>query len=240
LLPAGGFLLAFLALAALSGDRAIADWLYFDVASGRWLGEQAWWARNLLHTGGRWLVRAVAAGALLAWVLSWCWEPARPWRRASAYIFWAMAGAIGIVGLLKSVTNIDCPWDLAGFGGDRPYITLFGDRPDYLPHARCFPGAHAGSGFALLCGYFALRGSAPRVARGALLLGIAVGTVFAVGQEARGAHFLSHDLTSAALVWFTQLGLYAWLLKPGDELGRRPASRIKRAEFPAWPIADGP
>ncbi len=28
------------------------------------------------------------------------------------------------------------------------------------------------------------------------------------------AHFLTHDLVAAALVWFAVLALYAWLLKP--------------------------
>ena len=42
-----------------------------------------------------------------------------------------------------------------------------------------------------------------------LAAAIAVGITFSIGQEARGAHFLSHDLTSAAIVWFVQLGLYS-------------------------------
>jgi membrane-associated PAP2 superfamily phosphatase len=43
-----------------------------------------------------------------------------------------------------------------------------------------------------------------------LAAAIAVGVAFSIGQEARGAHFLSHDLTSAAIAWFVGLGLYAW------------------------------
>jgi hypothetical protein len=38
--------------------------------------------------------------------------------------------------------------------------------------------------------------------------------IFSIGQEARGAHFVSHDLTAAAIVWFTQLLLYSWILAP--------------------------
>jgi membrane-associated PAP2 superfamily phosphatase len=41
---------------------------------------------------------------------------------------------------------------------------------------------------------------------------ILVGVVFAVGQEARGAHFLSHDLTSAAIAWLLLAWLYSRLL----------------------------
>jgi membrane-associated PAP2 superfamily phosphatase len=117
---------------------------------------------------------------------------------------------------LKSVTNVDCPWDLERYGGSRPYVSLFGDRPDELPRARCFPGAHSSSGFALMCFYFLFRDSRRRAAQVALAGGLLAGAVFAFGQQARGAHFLSHDLTSAVLVWYVLLALYTRLLKPGD------------------------
>jgi len=120
----------------------------------------------------------------------------------------AMLLATLIVGGLKLVTNVDCPWDIAGFGGNNPYIALFADRPDALPRAQCFPGAHASSGFALFCFYFVFRDSSRRLALWMLATAIAVGITFSIGQEARGAHFLTHDLTSAAIVWFVQLGLY--------------------------------
>jgi hypothetical protein len=43
----------------------------------------------------------------------------------------------------------------------------------------------------------------PRRARLALAGGAGVGLLFAFGQEARGAHFISHDLASAFIVWIT-------------------------------------
>jgi membrane-associated PAP2 superfamily phosphatase len=42
-----------------------------------------------------------------------------------------------------------------------------------------------------------------------------IGIIFAIGQEARGAHFLSHDLTSALVVWVVLLGLDRALLWNG-------------------------
>jgi membrane-associated PAP2 superfamily phosphatase len=48
-----------------------------------------------------------------------------------------------------------------------------------------------------------------------LAAALAVGIAFSIGQEARGAHFLSHDLTSAAIVWFVQLWIYVKMLRPG-------------------------
>jgi membrane-associated PAP2 superfamily phosphatase len=210
------FLAAFVLLETFSLDRVIANSLYFDAARQHWLGEGAgsWWARDLLHGGGRWAIRAVAAAALVTWALSFRLAALRPVRRRAGFVFLAMLASISLVGVLKSVTNVDCPWDLLGFGGDRPYLSLFADRPNYLPHAACFPGAHSASGFSLLCFYLVLRDQRQRWAKWALALALTVGVVFSVGQEARGAHFLTHDLTSAAIVWFVQLGLYAWLLKP--------------------------
>lgn len=207
----------FLELTAL--DPAIAHAWYFDEVANRWIGagRGAWWARDLLHTGGRWLIRGIAAAAIVSWALSFVSTRARPWRRPAGFVVLAIVVSTAVAGGLKAITNVDCPWDLAGFGGHNPYVPLFADRPDRLTHARCFPGAHASSGFALLCFYFVLRDSKPGLARAALGVAIAVGLAFSIGQEARGAHFLSHDLASAALVWFIQLALYAWWLRPPCE-----------------------
>jgi membrane-associated PAP2 superfamily phosphatase len=218
ILPGVGFALALVLVGAFGLDRPIAHALYFDSVSKEWLGgaEGMWWARDVIHTGGRTLVRVLAAVVLVAWAATFCNGRFRPWRRRAGFAFIALALSTGIVGGLKAVTNVDCPWDLAEFGGDRPYVALLADRPDSLPHARCFPGAHASSGFALVFGYFLLRGRYRRRARWALLGAIVVGVIFSIGQEARGAHFLSHDLTAAAIVWFTQLLLYVRILAPQD------------------------
>jgi membrane-associated PAP2 superfamily phosphatase len=141
----------------------------------------------------------------------------------------AMVLSVALVGGLKAITNVDCPWDLAGFGGELPHVALFADRPDYLPRAQCFPGAHASSGFALVAGYFALRDRAPAWARAWLGAGLSLGCVFAIGQEARGAHFLSHDLAGAALVWSVQLALYATWLRRRSRAVRR-ARRTAREQ----------
>lgn len=217
------FLLAFVAIEGLDLDRSLAAALYFDGAAVRWLGSGNgdWWAHQLLHDGGRWLVRGIAGTALLGWVAAILWPPARNWRQPAGYMALAMILSVAVVGGLKAVTNVDCPWDLAGFGGLRPYVPLFADRPDYLPRAQCFPGAHASSGFALVAGYFALRDRAPALARAWLTGGLLLGVVFAFGQEARGAHFLSHDLAGAAVVWSVQLALYAaWLRKQSRAVRR--------------------
>jgi membrane-associated PAP2 superfamily phosphatase len=135
----------------------------------------------------------------------------RPWRRAIGYFAACMAVVPLVVGGLKEATNVDCPWDLAGFGGDRPYVHLLGDRPDGLPRAACFPGAHSSSAFALFALYFAGLGlGRRRLAWGGFALAFALGALFSFGQQARGAHFLSHDLWSAFIAWTICLALYRW------------------------------
>jgi membrane-associated PAP2 superfamily phosphatase len=211
--PGVFLLLAFALLEIGQFDRPIATALFFAADRG-WLGAGSgdWWAHDLLHGAGRWVVRGVAVAALATWALSFKVARLTPWRREALYVFVAIAASTALVGTLKVLTNVDCPWDLSGFGGDRPYVALFSDRPAYLPRAQCFPGAHSSSGFALMSLYFALRGRHRLAARWALALGLCVGIAFSIGQQARGAHFLSHDLASAALVWGVLLALYARLL----------------------------
>jgi membrane-associated PAP2 superfamily phosphatase len=134
----------------------------------------------------------------------------QPLRRTCSFLIVAMTLSVGLVGLLKQLTNIDCPWDLEEFGGSFPYVTLFGERPDVLRAAHCFPAAHASSGFALVACYFVLREYARRWAVWALWASMLIGTAFGVAQQARGAHFLSHDVFSAFLVWMTSLSVYVF------------------------------
>ena len=214
-------------------DRAVAHRFFFRAATAHWLGSGsgAWWARDLIHQGGRDLVRAVAVGALVTWALSYASWKLAPWRREALFVFLGIVLVTGAVGILKVLTDVDCPWDLAEFGGNRPYVTLLGDRPDYLPRAACFPGAHSSSGFALLSVYFALRARLPRLARWLGAAALLLGVTFALGQEARGAHFLSHDLVSAMLAWWLLLALSQRMLEIRAApvlVGAAPGSALRR------------
>ena len=149
-------------------DFRLAGSQFYDAASHTWVGAHTWWAERLVHTRGRDLVRAVTAGALLIFGAGWVSTRWRPLRRDAGYVVLAIVLSTGIVGLLKHVTNVDCPWDLTDFGGTHDYVSLFGQRAAGLPRVACFPGAH----------------------------------------------FISHDLTSAAIVWFVELAAYVIFLSP--------------------------
>ena len=207
-LPAAVFLLAATVVHGLDLDRRISRAWFFDADAQAWIGAGQWWAINLIHRGGNalaWTIGLTVIGTLVAggWM-----ERLRPYRRKAAYLVVAMALCATVVGALKLATNVDCPRDLEGFGGTYPYVQLFEDRPDGLPRGRCFPGSHASTGFALMAFYFVLLDTRPRLARVLLTSAVALGTIYSIGQQARGSHFLSHDLTSAVLAWFELLGLW--------------------------------
>lgn len=208
--PLAVFIVLATAFATTDADMGIARRLFFDVDSGAWRGAHSMWTGAVLHIGGGWVVRAVVIAALLAWMASFGARRMRSWRRRAAYLLIAMLLTVGIVGALKHFTNVDCPWNLLPFGGRFPYVPLFGDRPDALRVARCFPAAHAGSGYALMSLYFVFRENNRRAARAGLTTGIVFGLVFGLAQQSRGAHFLSHDLWSAMIAWGVCSGVY-WL-----------------------------
>ena len=114
--------------------------------------------------------------------------PGRCARRVSfAYLASTIVLTTASVAALKLITHVDCPWDLARYGGAYSYFPLLG--PHLSSHeGQCFPGSHASAGFALLSLYFLHRDRSRWRAGVGLAAGIAAGVLFAVGQETRGAH----------------------------------------------------
>ena len=207
----------FVVLAALFAmtplDVAIARALFFDAAHARWIGADSWIANTLLHTGGRWAIRGLLALVLAFWIATYVERDWSALRRPAAFFAISAVASIGVVGLLKTLTNVDCPWDLAPFAGRFPFVELFADRPDALRIGRCFPAAHASSGYALLALYFTFRERHPALAKVGLAIGLLTGLVFGIAQQARGAHFVSHDLWSAFVVWTVTLSAYSFLFR---------------------------
>ena len=211
--PLALLIVAALVLTMTDTDLRVARWMFFDVGHGHWPGAGNGWSGGVIHTGGRWLIRGIVAAAAVLWVSTFIRGRWLRWRRPAGYFVVATVLSTGLVGLLKQVTNVDCPWDLIPFGGQFPYIPLFADRPDALRLARCFPAAHASSGYALMALYFVGLERSRRWSRIGLAVGITTGLVFGIAQQLRGAHFLSHDLWSAVIVWCTALSAYCLLFR---------------------------
>lgn len=108
------------------------------------------------------------------------------------------------VSLLKHYMPHACPWDIARYGGSVPWVPAFTAHPA-MQAGHCFPAGHATSGVWLSALCLLWLPQAPRKALLAAIAGISVGLMLGWAQQIRGAHFLSHTLTS---LWL----MCGWLL----------------------------
>jgi len=80
-------------------------------------------------------------------------------------------------------------------------------------NGHCFPGGHASTGFAFMTGYFVYRLSNPKRAYFFLFSGFILGFAMGWAQMMRGAHFLSHNLWTAWVVWLVNVIIYGIFYK---------------------------
>lgn len=158
-----------------------------------------WLLAGVMHEGGRLLAWLLEVGLCLA-----VWWPIGPLARLEQgeRLQLAVTGMLGalVVSLLKSASHASCPWDLSDFGGLAHYVSHWSLRGDGGA-GRCFPAGHAASGFTFIGGYLAFLQVDRRTARRWLAGALAAGMVLGLGQQWRGAHFMSHTLWSAAVCW---------------------------------------
>ena len=193
-------------------DRALIA-AYYDSATHTFPLRDNAFLENVMHSGLKLVVTAIALSLLGAYLLSFLVPPLAPQRRRLLWMFAGMAGATLLVSSLKQASSLHCPWDLAEYGGFAPFQTLFDRLPDNTAPGRCFPGGHASGGFALMALYFGLRDSHATRARILLVAGLALGMVMGWAQMMRGAHFLSHNVWSGWLEWMF-LALFYHLVPP--------------------------
>ena len=192
-------------------DFAVADLFYVNGLG--FIGRHNDFLEDVLHDRAKQLVIAVGVLALLGFLLSLLPGRLRPLRRTLGYLVLAMGLSTGIITPLKKATQMHCPWSLEQYGGVEHFSPLLGPRAEPVEKpGSCWPGGHAAAGFVLFALFFALRDRHPRSARTALIVAISLGTLFSLVRMAQGAHFLSHNLWTAALCWLVCLGLYDWLL----------------------------
>lgn len=170
--------------------------LYGGSTGFAWRG--VWWAREVLHSGGRLL----SGVALVAFVLHAAWPASNgPTRAQRLYWLGITVGCLLLVPAIKRFSRTTCPWDLAPFGGTASYvphwaISLYDGGPGH-----CFPSGHAVAAIAFFGLYFLWREHSAAGARAALWAVLGSGALFGWTQIARGAHFPSHVMWSAWLCW---------------------------------------
>ena len=188
-------------------DQVIAARLY-ALQGGAWALKDHWATEYLVHKLGHDL--SIVAGLLvLALAIASQWSSTLSGRRRPLLrlLGSVMLSAV-LVSLLKKATGMDCPWDLVDFGGSRAFHGLLDARPVDAVASGCFPAGHASAGYGWLALYFLALEVRPRLRHAALGVGAGLGLVFGLSQQLRGAHFMSHDLWTAAICWFVALGLY--------------------------------
>lgn len=200
-------ILLFLAFAAeYSGlDLYLAGKIY-QLEGHQWLLKDSWLFKTLLHDDAREVVRNLFCVVVLAWLLSLL--PRRlnlrglqHWRRPLGYLVITEVISITLVSLIKRATDVSCPWGLSQFGGHLPYFPVYVAPPADFPPINCFPAGHASATFAWFGVWFIARRYFPRWRWEALASVILAGELFGITQQLRGAHFLSHDLTTAAICY---------------------------------------
>nr|WP_184704311.1 phosphatase PAP2 family protein [Comamonas odontotermitis] len=186
-----------------------------DVAMARWWGTAQGFALRDNHFLVNYMHEVMR---MLGWIIVvllsiGVWFPWGPLRRMPmarrVQLVVAILVSLAVVAIIKRSSATSCPWDMQLFGGVAEYVShwRWGVRDGGGGH--CFPAGHAAAGFAFLGGYFALYRDAPRAARWWLAIALVVGFALGIGQQMRGAHYMSHTLWTAWLCWTAGLAVDA-------------------------------
>jgi membrane-associated PAP2 superfamily phosphatase len=205
-------LLAVVAVLGFFGFRGTGgEWVDFQFQAWFWDGrdwlipKNSGWPHKLAYTGPKVLLYLFALWLL--WVMAFpARSPAWLGRRRAAYLFLALAVVSVACTQLRELTFMATPRQLTMYGANPgvPHLLLFDAKPPGYP-SDAFPAGHASGGFALLALAYAWPSSVAR--RRGVGIALLVGGWMGLYQIARGEHFLSHTLATAALAWLLAAAL---------------------------------
>ena len=187
-------------------DFLVADWIYQHT---QWFYKKSFIANDLLHKLPKMCLMAVYLYLLIKLINKFRVSGRSQEVFDMSIMLLAIILSVSVVTLLKRFLEVDCPWDLLAYGGDKPFFPLFNYNPAYLPSANCFPASHASVGFSWIAVYFYLSVNNHPLKYKALLAALVMGGLFGITQQLRGAHFISHDLTSLLICLVTSMSVYA-------------------------------
>lgn len=212
-----GLSLVFASIALYLLENSSLDlWLadqWYALQGGQWAWRNHWLSYDLIHHYGKKVIQLIGLLALVLIFLSYYRPRLRNFRAPTAYVLMTMALVPAAIASFKRISPVPCPWDIQRYGGELPYLPTFDYQFAATTAGHCFPSGHASGGFILFALYFASLPYTRKPILKYLLPGIVVGWTFALGQQSRGAHFLSHDVWTMSICWLSALGLFL-LLRP--------------------------
>jgi membrane-associated PAP2 superfamily phosphatase len=193
-------------------DQWIEDQLY--IGNGIWVLEKS------IHTNFYFMfyklpkMLLIAGGVGLLATALWHFKNKRN-ILGSHYLLtiFAMGALPAFISFLKNISQVPCPHNLLEYGGtELSHSAIY-----FLVHrnslaGQCFPAGHASGGFTLLGLIFLTR--TRREAGYAIALSLVFGWVLGWYQQARGAHFLSHTITTQVLTLSFILLIYKLFYRP--------------------------
>jgi membrane-associated PAP2 superfamily phosphatase len=195
-------------------DYKLADDL-FHLEGNHWALRHQWLFEKVFHDGGKVLSSFIAFGISGLLVASFFRDDIKPFRRGLVFLVCSPLLSVMLVNIFKAISGTPCPAELLRYGGSR--FLQEGWSLSLLGRSGCTPAGHSSSGYAWLTLYFFVLVYFPRWRFHALLPGLCLGVIFGITQQLRGEHFLSHDLLTIAICWYSSLFSYLFFFK-GDNI----------------------
>jgi membrane-associated PAP2 superfamily phosphatase len=198
---------------------------FYNATTRRWLvDEDNALGRLIFYNGPKALIIPTAVAVLVLALGPARWRDKLRFARRDLWVALLVLVTVpALAGWGKSVSNAFCPSEIRRYGGDVPYVKLCepypaNDRPERRGH--CFPAGHASGGFALLGLMWLRRTRAWKM--GGLALGLGLGWWMGGYQMLKGAHYLSHTVTTMFGAWIVML-VWRRVIRPApDDGGLRP------------------
>lgn len=180
---------------------------YFDAENNVFSLKHDFFLSQVMHVGLRYFVILIALVTLFLAIFGGRLKLSALVQSQLSWTFAGMMLSTLAVSLLKSQSMHACPWDLTAFGGKFLYYPMLASLAGGEIGGHCWPGAHSSGGFALMAFFFAFKRTQPIFAYTSLIVSLILGFVMGWSQMMRGAHFLSHNLWSAWIVWLVLVAL---------------------------------
>lgn len=178
-----------------------------DLQAAHWFGTPTGFPWRSSHAFVLWMheVPRFASWLLIVLLLAAIARPVGVLRRLDragrVQLAVSVLASVVAVSLVKTHSATSCPWDLQAFGGVARYVSHWAWGVSDGGPGKCFPAGHASAAFAYLGGWFVFRRVSPRFAWRWLVVTLLVGIALGLGQQMRGAHYMSHTLWTAWLCW---------------------------------------